>query len=245
MLAKPQKTKNISRSWKAGDHTDASTACGMYIKKAEQQDDDMKREFPSTPDEAFEASIEGAYFSKQMAKARVERRICRLPVLDAPVYTTWDLGTERQHGHHVLAGRWTERRAVDYYENNGESWGHYAGILLSKGYSYSRHYMPHDAAHRQQGVIRLRRVNRRPIRLASRQRGFAAHTAGKGRDRRKPRVFPKVYIDEERCGRLIQCLDNYRKEWDDNRGSGKTGRGTMSSATVTSHLKARRSGRKW
>jgi hypothetical protein len=30
--------------------------------------------------------------------------------------------------------------------------------------------------------------------------------------------FPNVYIDEERCSRLIQCLDNYRKEWDDIRG---------------------------
>jgi hypothetical protein len=30
-----------------------------YIKKAEQQGGDMKREYPSTPEEAFEASIEG------------------------------------------------------------------------------------------------------------------------------------------------------------------------------------------
>ena len=45
-----------------------------------------------------------------------------------------------------------ERRCIDYYENNGESWGHYAGVLLSKGYSYSRHYMPHDAGHRIQSV---------------------------------------------------------------------------------------------
>jgi hypothetical protein len=28
----------------------------------------------------------------------------------------------------------------------------------------------------------------------------------------------QVYIDEERCARLIQCLDNYRKEWDDRLG---------------------------
>ena len=35
------------------------------MKKAEQQQGDMKREFPSTPDEAFEAAIEGAYYSDQ------------------------------------------------------------------------------------------------------------------------------------------------------------------------------------
>ena len=190
-----------------------------YIKKAEQQDDDMKREFPSTPDEAFEASIEGAYFSKQMAKARVEKRICRLPVLDAPVYTTWDLGLNDSTAITFWQDVGLERRAVDYYENNGESWGHYAGILLSKGYSYSRHYMPHDAAHRQQGVdtveTREQKANQAGItptevlpRIPLEKDGIDASRA----------FFPKVYIDEERCGRLIQCLDNYRKEWDDNRG---------------------------
>ena len=29
----------------------------------------MKREYPSTPEEAFEASIEGAYYSELLAKA--------------------------------------------------------------------------------------------------------------------------------------------------------------------------------
>jgi hypothetical protein len=27
-----------------------------------------------------------------------------------------------------------------------------------------------------------------------------------------------VYIDEERCARLIACLDNYRREWNDKLG---------------------------
>jgi hypothetical protein len=32
-----------------------------YQKKADTQLEDMRREFPSTPEEAFEASVEGAY----------------------------------------------------------------------------------------------------------------------------------------------------------------------------------------
>jgi hypothetical protein len=122
-----------------------------YVKKSEQQGEDMKREFPSTPEEAFEASVEGAYFSKQMAAARTGKRICRLPVLDAPVYTTWDIGLNDSTAITFWQDVGLERRAIDYYENNGESWGHYAGVLLGKGYSYSRHYLPHDAAHRTMG----------------------------------------------------------------------------------------------
>lgn len=190
-----------------------------YAKKAEQQGDDMKREFPSTPKEAFEASVEGAYFSRQMTAARKQGRICRLPILDAPVYTTWDLGLNDSTAITFWQDVGLERRAIDYYENNGESWGHYAGVLLARGYSYSRHYMPHDAAHRQQDVnsveTREQKANKAGItptevlkRIATEQEGIDASRE----------FFPNVYIDEERCSRLIECLDNYRKEWDEDRG---------------------------
>jgi hypothetical protein len=190
-----------------------------YVKKAEQQDDDMKREFPSTPEEAFEASVEGAYFSRQMTKMRREKRICRLPILDAPVYTTWDLGLNDSTAITFWQDVGHERRAIDYYENNGESWGHYAGVLISKGYTYSRHYLPHDAAHRQQDVNKVQSRKEKaqeaginPLdvvpRIPLEQDGIDASRA----------FFPNVYIDEQRCSRLIECLDNYRKEWDDKLG---------------------------
>lgn len=190
-----------------------------YVKKAEQQGEDIKREYPSTAREAFEASVEGAYFGKQMVKARVEKRICRLPILDAPVYTTWDLGLNDSTAICFWQDVGHERRCIDYYENNGESWGHYAGILLSKGYSYSRHYLPHDGAHRQQGVTTVKKkfelaqeagINPTEVldRIPTEKHGIDASRA----------FFPNVWIDEERCSRLIQCLDSYRKEWDDKLG---------------------------
>lgn len=190
-----------------------------YVKKAEQQGEDIKREYPSTAREAFEASVEGAYFSLQMTAMRKQGRICKLPVLDAPVYTTWDLGLNDSTAITFWQDVGKERRAIDYYENNGESWGHYAGVLLSKGYSYSRHYMPHDAGHRVQQVDSTpsrkdlaETAGIRPIdvlrRIQTEKEGIDASRA----------FFPNVYIDEARCRRLIACLDNYRKEWDDKLG---------------------------
>ena len=61
-----------------------------YVKKADTQLEDMKREFPSTPEEAFEASVEGAYYSQQMAKVELDRRIG--PFAAEPgyqVHTAW------------------------------------------------------------------------------------------------------------------------------------------------------------
>ena len=64
-----------------------------YSKKCETQLSDMKREYPSTPAEAFEASIEGAYYAEQMAQAELQGRVGPFKALEElPVHTAWDLG---------------------------------------------------------------------------------------------------------------------------------------------------------
>jgi hypothetical protein len=189
-----------------------------YVKKAEQQGDDMKREYPSTPEEAFEASVEGAYFSRQMSKLRTEKRICRIPILDAPVDTSWDLGVNDSMAITFWQTVGMERRAIDYYENSGEGWNHYAKVMSERGYHYGRHYGPHDLAHRMLDLTASTRQERaeeagiKPWdivpRIPDELTGIDASRA----------FLAQVYIDEERCGRLINCLDNFRKEWDDKLG---------------------------
>jgi len=186
-----------------------------YVKKAEQQGDKMLQEFPSTPDEAFEASVEGAYFAPQMRKMRLEGRICRVPILDKEVYTTWDLGINDAMSITFWQDVGPERRAIDYYENSGEGFGFYAKVLKDRGYNYSRHYMPHDADHRRLGVDaksakqHAEEAGIKPItvlkRIAEDRDGIEASRT----------LLPQVWADEERCDRLIACLDGYRKEWDD------------------------------
>jgi hypothetical protein len=189
-----------------------------YVKKAEQQGEKMTQEHPSHPDEAFQASVEGAYFNKQMAKVRAEGRICRIPILGIPVYTTWDLGV----GDAMTICFWQdvglERRLIDYYENSGEGFEHYAKVLTDKGYNYSEHFMPHDADHRRLGrdaksaKQHAEECGIKPVRIvpriATEQDGVEASRA----------FLATVWIDEERCQRLIDCLDSYRKEWDERLG---------------------------
>jgi len=191
---------------------------GWYVKKAEQQDEDMKREFPSTPDEAFEASVEGAYLSKQMAKMRVEKRICKIPILDIPVDTSWDLGVNDSTCITFWQTVGMERRAIDYYENSGEGWSYYAKVLSDKGYNYGHHYGPHDIEQRMLGLVAETRRQKaeeagiRPWEVVPR---IPEEIAGIDASRA---FLAQVWIDEERCSRLLECLDNYRKDWDDRYG---------------------------
>lgn len=186
-----------------------------YIKKSEQQSEDMKREFPSSPDEAFEASIEGAYFATEMRKMREQGRICRIPVLNKPINVYWDLGVGDATAMTFKQQLGAEERVVDYYENSGEGFEHYARILNDKQYIYGRHYFPHDGDQRSLGLVAKTKkqwaeeAGIAPItvvpRIATEGAGIEASRA----------LLPSVWIDEARCARLIQCLDNYRKDWDE------------------------------
>jgi hypothetical protein len=192
-----------------------------YVKKSEQQGEDMKREYPSTPDEAFEASIEGAYFSTEMARMRQQGRICRVPILNKPVDVYWDLGVGDAMALTFKQAVGSEERIIDYYENSGEGFEHYARILNAKGYIYGRHYFPHDGDHRSLGAVAKTKKEWaeesgiKPIDIVKR---IATESAGIEASRA---FMPSVWIDEERCARLIACLDSYRKEWDDRLGTWK------------------------
>lgn len=186
-----------------------------YIKKAEQQGEDMKREYPSTSDEAFEASIEGSYFATEMVKMREQGRICRIPILNKPVNVYWDLGVGDAMALTFKQVLGAEERIVDYYENSGEGFEHYARVLNARNYLYGRHFFPHDGDQRQLGLVAKTKkqwaeeAGIGPIDIVPK---IPTEAAGIEASRA---MLPSVWIDEERCARLIQCLDNYRKEWDD------------------------------
>lgn len=192
-----------------------------YVKKAQTQGDGMKREYPSTPREAFEAAVEGAYFVTEMRKMREQGRICRIPILNIPVDVYWDLGVGDAMALTFVQEVGIEKRIIDYYENSGEGFEHYATVLNQRGYIYGRHHFPHDGDQRSLGIVAKTKkqhaedANIKPIdivpRIPTESAGIAASRA----------YLPSVWIDAERCARLVQCLDNYRKEWDDNLGTWK------------------------
>lgn len=193
-----------------------------YVKKSIQQDDAMKREYPSTPEEAFEASIEGAYLSRQMMQVRKEGRICKVPVLSAPVDTFWDLGVNDDMVIWFRQTRGLEHRFVDYYAASGEGLEHYAGVLAEKarerGWNYGTHHLPHDGAARRLGLntdsveVMANSIGIKPTHIVPR---VANDNAGIEASRRYIR---QCWFDEEHTAEGIKCLDNFRKEWDDDKG---------------------------
>lgn len=109
----------------------------------------MWREYPSTPQEAFQQSTAGNYYAKDLMLVRQRGGICHIPVLDLPVYTFWDIG--RNDGTaiwfmQILRG---EDRFIGYYEEHNEDLRHYARELQRRGHVYGCHFLPHDAGHKR------------------------------------------------------------------------------------------------
>lgn len=192
-----------------------------YVKKAEVQQDDMKREFPSTPNEAFEAAVEGAYYAEALSRMESEKRITRLPVdRGLQVHTSWDLGYDDSMSIWFIQQAGREIRLIGYYENSGYGFDHYKTELDRRrdewGISYANHYHPHDVAQHEISTGRSRfdtliGLGIKPVIAVPRHDPLDGINAVR-------RMLDRVVIDPERCEQGLKCLRNYRKEWDEDRG---------------------------
>jgi len=192
-----------------------------YAKKLSIMGDLMKREFPTTPEEAFEVSLEGAYYTKQMGIVRRNGQIRKVPH-DASrvVHTFWDLGISDSMSIWFFQHVGFEYRFIRYFEASGEGIEFYANHLKSLGYMYGNHYWPHDGATRDLSTGKERKQTAqefgiRPITIVPR--------AVKVQDEIElvRQILPRCWFDEENCAAGIKHLDNYRKEWDDKMGMWK------------------------
>jgi hypothetical protein len=193
-----------------------------YAKKSSQQRDDMKREFPSTPQEAFESAVDGSYFSKEMAKVRIDGRITDVPYDQGfPVDTFWDLGMDDSMTIWFRQRIGSQNRIIDYLENSGEGLAFYAKEMNKKGYLYGTHYFPHDIAVRElgTGVARSEKaieLGIKPIVQVDRPRDIEAVLAGI----EACRTFLSTCVfDRTKTIQGVKCLDNYKKQWDEKRSA--------------------------
>lgn len=186
-----------------------------YIGKYGTQKEDMKREYPSTPEEAWQVSNEGIYYSKQMCQARIEKRIGFVPYdEELLVNTSWDLGyndsTAIWFVQVLRNGK--EIRIIDYMEGSGESLSYWIGEVRRKEYAYGKHIGPHDILVHEYSSGMTRQA-------AARKMGMNFLAAQKveiipGIDAVR-NLLGKCWFDEKRCEKGIKALENYKKEWDE------------------------------
>ena len=160
--------------------------------------------------------IEGVIFNDEIKRAQSEKRITEVPYDSRyPVYTYWDIGRDATpiifvqfvgHAIHI----------IDFYENSGKGFDHYAQVLRDKSrdlhYWYGQHFGPHD-------LMKTDMQNETIWQIAEKQNILftivpkAETMDGIEAARIK---FSRFKIDSQKCAEYLKRISAFRREWDDN-----------------------------
>jgi hypothetical protein len=199
-----------------------------YAAKERTLGADMKREYPSIPAEAFQQSVEGAYYAQQFNKLYTDQRIGLIPDnRHLPVMTFWDIGVSDSTAIWFVRKVGEQYHVIDYYENSGEGLRHYMKALKDKGYTYSEHWGPHDIDNREFGsdAKTRREIAREGYDIDGQKYTMTFQVVPKigvndGIEQARE-ILGLCIFDEAKCEEGVACLENYRKEWDEKRGCWK------------------------
>jgi hypothetical protein len=211
-------TYNMARkddSWYCAMHKASETG---YVDNDELEearkimgDDRFEQEFECS----FEAAITGAYYATEMKQASNDGRITRVPYdKTMGVTVSFDLGigdsTSLVFAQHAPNG---EVRIIDYYESSGVGLDHYAKVLQEKAYVYDQFILPHDVQVKELGTGKSRletldALGIRPIEIAPKLRVDDGIQAARS-------MIDRCWFDEEKAERLIECLRQYRRAYDE------------------------------
>ena len=203
-----------------------------YVSKEATLGGDMTREYPSMPEEAFSQAIEGAYYALQFTAIYKDGRICDLPDNShLPVHTCWDIGIGDSTAIWFYRMVGDAPHILDYYENSGESLGHYIKVIEDRGlknkWSFGVHTAPHDINNRE---FASKGKTRKDLAAEGVEYGGVKYSI-------KFSVAPKLGImdgieqarlllarcvfDEKNTVEGVKVLEHYRKAWDDRLGCWK------------------------
>lgn len=188
-----------------------------YIKKKDMMGEGIYAQFPSFLEEAFQISLDGSYYAKEMSRVYAEKRIGFFPVDPKhEVNTVWDLGMNDQNVITFFQVIGEEIRFVDYIEDSGYGLDYYVKELSKLPYRYGRHILPWDASVRDLtlGIEREKALWDMGLRNT-----YVVPKTGINDGIEKVRqIFHKFRFHEEKTKMLTDNLFNYRRDFDTSFG---------------------------
>ncbi len=164
---------------------------------------------------SFDIGQAGSYYARIVSSLWDEGKIGNVPYDDsAQVYTFWDLGIGDSTVIWFVQFIGKELHIIDYYENHGEAFSHYANVVHRKPYVYAQHWGPHDLEGRslQTGLTMLNVAKQLGIKF----RVLPADRIEDGIEAARW-VLRRCWFDKTKCEEGINALENYHADYDDKR----------------------------
>lgn len=169
---------------------------------------------------SWTAAIRGSVYGNEIATAYKDKRIGFVPIEPTiPVHTFWDLGISDAMSIWFVQAVGKEIRLVNYFEDSGKGMAHYVQYLDSfkrdHGIMYGDHFAPHDIEVRELMTGKSRRDTARDMGIVFRV--VPMHKVADGIEASR-KLFSRLWIDEARCRYGLECLSQYRFEYDEKKG---------------------------
>lgn len=159
---------------------------------------------------SFRGFVHGTIYGDLMTLARAEKRVGHFPYDPMlPVGTCWDIGTSDHTAIWFYQMKGNAIFFIDYYEDRQKAAPHYAQFLRErKPYSYVRMSLPWDA--RFAAASYFSSTGFRGVTCAKMQKVQEGIDTVRGQ-------FSTFYYDQNKCEVGIKHLENYKRDWDDEK----------------------------
>lgn len=165
---------------------------------------------------SFDAAIQGAFYAEEFRLVDADKRIRNVPWQSGQrVYTAWDLGIDDATSIWFFQMAGNEIHLIDYMEVSGEGLPAIVKMLDKKPYTFAEHFLPHDAEARELGTGETRRETLQSL-MGSKQTLTVLRMQNIEDGIHSARmILPRCYFDETKTLRGVECLRQYRREWDE------------------------------
>ena len=208
------------------DHVRVATTeqKNFWVVQRRELAGDLYQEYPATPEEAFLASRDGTYYSKLFNEKVVRKGRVMSDLYDPnlPTDVFFDLGVDDYTVLGFIQWYRGEYRVVGEYWNNGFGIGHYLDHAADTGMDIRDIILPHDAKQRGTNTPGSGKakstedVAKDHMKTEGYQWGVRVLPRAAVADgiQAVRRIIPMMKIDVS-CTYIIDCLNNYSKDWDD------------------------------
>ena len=159
-------------------------------------------------------AVEGAIYFKQIQQAESENRITDVPYDPLlRVHIVVDLGWEDSMAIGMIQRTPAAVRVIDYIEDSHKTLAEYSMMLNERSYNWGKLWLPHDGYSKnvQTGLSSADVFAQLGWDVPTKDAIANNQTSVEEGIRATRLMFPKLFIDKTRCGRLVDCLKRYRR----------------------------------
>jgi phage terminase large subunit len=157
-------------------------------------------------------AVVGAIYAREVQQMIEDGRFRPVPYdPKLKVHTIWDLGWNDQTSIIFAQRVVSEVRIIDYEEESFLRYDEWAKKLIAKPYVYGGHWLPHDGGNKTQGGGGKSAQEQLHALLGQKPKVIARPASVEDPIKDARMMFPRVYLDEKRGARLMECLKRFRR----------------------------------